>query len=55
MPRCRRCGDEFVRRTVSQIHCISCATEVAALIAADDRRRAPRFVGTGKDLTGALR
>jgi DNA-directed RNA polymerase subunit RPC12/RpoP len=54
MMRCLRCGDETPRLTPHQIHCLRCAREVAALIAADERRRTPRF-GRAKDLTEAMR
>lgn len=40
MPRCRRCGTEFVRQTISQERCPQCAREVAALTAP---RPAPQF------------
>lgn len=49
MPRCPRCGLEFVRKTVRDIHCDRCTREVAAIIAADTARRQPRFP-FGKDL-----
>ncbi len=39
MFKCHRCGDPTPRLTVKQDHCPRCAAEVAALIAADDRRR----------------
>jgi hypothetical protein len=44
MPRCRRCGAEFTRLTVSQVHCPECQREVAAILEADRRRRVQRFV-----------
>lgn len=43
MPTCRRCGDPFERLTREQVHCIRCGHEVATIIAADERRRTPRF------------
>lgn len=51
MPRCLRCDDPFERLTPDQIHCLRCAREVAAIIAADTTRRQPRFP-FAKDLGG---
>ena len=50
MPRCPRCGDPFERFTVDQRYCRPCEREVAAIEAADARRRAPRFAAP-KDMT----
>lgn len=50
---CLRCGTTEPRRSANQIHCIRCTTEVAALIAQDAARRAPRFAP--KDLSGWTR
>lgn len=33
MPKCRRCGTPFVRRTPSQMRCDQCTREVAVLVA----------------------
>lgn len=48
--RCARCGAEFPVRQVDDRHCPPCEREVLALIAADTRRRQPRFAA--KDTTG---
>lgn len=50
--QCKRCGDHFAIREVEDIHCVRCAVEVAAIIAADEKRRNrfPRAV----DLTGRM-
>jgi hypothetical protein len=50
MMRCSRCGLETPRLTVDQRHCPRCRGEVDRLIAADARRREPRF--RAKDMTG---
>ena len=47
--KCRRCGQESARLAPHQEHCPRCAVEVANLILADERRRAPRF--RAKDMT----
>jgi len=52
MIRCLRCGDETPRRSADQIHCPRCAIEVATLIAADTRRRTPRYPAS--DRTGLV-
>ncbi len=58
MARCLRCGTEYSRRTVRQIHCDRCEREIAALTAP---RPAPAFTpewrrrGSAKDLSGSLR
>lgn len=41
--RCHRCGREQVRLTKDQVHCLPCAMDVAERIAADEKRRTPRF------------
>lgn len=46
---CRRCGIQTPRLTLSQTRCPDCQRQVDAIIEADERRRAPRFVA--KDLT----
>lgn len=43
MPRCSRCGDPFELRRAGDTRCLRCATEVAAIVASDKARRAPRF------------
>lgn len=52
-PRCSRCGQPFEMRCPDDRHCQPCAVAVAALIAADAKRRLPRFA-VAKDLTGAM-
>ncbi len=46
---CRRCGSPTPRLTLTQRYCPPCGVEVAALIASDAKRRAPRF--PAKDFT----
>lgn len=46
---CTRCGDHTPRLTLSQRRCPPCERQVAAIIAADTRRREPRF--QAKDLS----
>lgn len=48
--KCARCGVETPRLTISQRRCPPCEAQVQALVAADERRRAPRF-GIPKDMT----
>ena len=50
MTRCPRCGDRFTRQSINQTHCLPCAIEVAAIVEADAKRRAPRFTSP-KDMT----
>jgi exosome complex RNA-binding protein Csl4 len=49
---CQRCGDPMERRTILQTRCLRCEAEVARLIAADAKRRTPRW-GRAKELTWA--
>ena len=39
MTTCKRCGDRMPRLSISQDHCPRCVLEVAAIIAADAKRR----------------
>lgn len=58
MRRCLRCGTEYVRRSIRDIHCARCEREIVALTSPPPppsftpewRRRA-----TAKDFSGALR
>lgn len=49
-PRCTRCGDAFEPGALRQTRCAPCETQVAAIVAADAKRRAPRFP-FGKETT----
>jgi hypothetical protein len=40
---CKRCGETTPRLTLTQTHCPRCQREVEAIVAADTRRRMPRF------------
>jgi uncharacterized Zn ribbon protein len=55
MPRCMRCGTEYVRRTMDDRYCSRCEVEVAALTAP---RPAPavrwRRESRAKDLTESM-
>ena len=51
--KCSRCGSPTPRLTLTQRYCPPCGVEVAALILADAKRRAPRF-SVPKDMTGAV-
>lgn len=50
--KCKRCGLDYTVTVAEQEHCITCGTEVARLIAADERRRWPRF--PARDMTGLV-
>ena len=52
MMTCLRCGDRTPRLTGRQRYCPICEAAVAALLAADARRRMARF--PAKDYTTAL-
>lgn len=47
---CLRCGERTPRLTLTQVHCPRCEREIAAIVAADAKRRTPRF--PARDLTG---
>jgi hypothetical protein len=49
---CSRCGQDTPRLTLTQRHCPPCKAQVKALIAADEKRRTPRW--PVKDLTGSV-
>ena len=49
MLTCLRCGDRTPRLTARQVHGPRCEAELAALLAADARRRTARF--PAKDFT----
>lgn len=50
--KCAACGVETPRLTRDQRYCPQCDRRIAAVIAADSVRRAPRF--TARDLTGRV-
>ena len=50
MTRCQRCGTPFELRRAGDRHCVRCEREVAAIVAADAKRRAYHW--PPKDLTG---
>ena len=47
---CPRCGQSLPVLEVQQTRCVRCTSEVTQIIAADARRRLPRF--PARDLTG---
>lgn len=47
---CKRCATDTPRLTLTQRYCPPCEREVTERVAADARRRTPRF-SIGKDLT----
>ena len=51
--KCSRCGAEIPRTDARQTRCKPCQATVDQLIAADTKRRQPRFAA--RDLTGNLR
>lgn len=42
-PRCTRCGQPFDLRCPDDTRCAPCQREVDRVIAADEKRRTPRF------------
>ena len=50
MTRCSRCGSPFELQHPLDRHCLRCEREVAAIVAADAKRRAYRW--PPKDLPG---
>ena len=51
-PRCLRCAAPFEPASPRQDHCTQCGIEVARLIAADEKRRKPRFAA--RDFTDRI-
>ena len=49
--KCARCGESTPRLTLTPRRCPPCEAQVKALIAADTKRRAPRWP-IPKDLSG---